>query len=215
MNKALLLIDLQNDFCPGGALAVTGGDWVIDVANLAITACCAADMPVIASQDWHPANHGSFAVNANATVGETGELDGLPQVWWPVHCVQDQPGAQFHPALNQQAIEWVVRKGTQANIDSYSAFFDNGHRAKTELDDWLRARNITHLTVMGIATDYCVKFSVLDALALGYKTDVLVDGCRGVNLNPEDSQTALQQMQRQGANLIDLNTLMSQLTSTH
>ncbi|ATA24066.1 nicotinamidase [Brenneria goodwinii] len=211
MNRALLLIDLQNDFCPGGALAVSEGDRVIEVANRAIAACAAANVAVIASQDWHPANHGSFAVNANAPVGEIGELDGLPQVWWPVHCVQNQPGAQFHPALNQQAIDWVVRKGTQANIDSYSAFFDNGHRAKTDLDDWLRAHGVTHLTVMGIATDYCVKFSVLDALALGYKTDVLVEGCRGVNLNPQDSRTALQEMQRQGANLIDLDTFTAEL----
>ncbi|MFE8149717.1 bifunctional nicotinamidase/pyrazinamidase [Brenneria goodwinii] len=211
MNRALLLIDLQNDFCPGGALAVSEGDRVIEVANRAIAACAAANVAIIASQDWHPANHGSFAVNANAPVGEIGELDGLPQVWWPVHCVQNQPGAQFHPALNQQAIDWVVRKGTQANIDSYSAFFDNGHRAKTDLDDWLRAHGVTHLTVMGIATDYCVKFSVLDALALGYKTDVLVEGCRGVNLNPQDSRTALQEMQRQGANLIDLDTFTAEL----
>ncbi|QTF08307.1 bifunctional nicotinamidase/pyrazinamidase [Brenneria izadpanahii] len=211
MNSALLLIDLQNDFCPGGALAVKEGDRVIEVANRAIAACAASNVAVIASQDWHPANHGSFAVNANASVGEIGELDGLPQVWWPVHCVQDQPGARFHPALNQQAIEWVVRKGTQANIDSYSAFFDNGHRAKTDLDDWLRAHDVTHLIIMGIATDYCVKFSVLDALALGYKTDVLVDGCRGVNLNPEDSRLALQEMQRQGASLIDLDTFIAAL----
>ncbi|MBJ7220724.1 MULTISPECIES: bifunctional nicotinamidase/pyrazinamidase [unclassified Brenneria] len=211
MNRALLLIDLQNDFCPGGALAVNEGDRVIDVANRAIAACVTANIPVIASQDWHPADHGSFAVNANAPLGETGELDGLPQVWWPVHCVQDRPGAQFHPALHRQAIEWVVRKGTQADIDSYSAFFDNGHRAKTELDDWLRSRQITHLTVMGLATDYCVKFSVLDALALGYKTDVLTEGCRGVNLRPEDSQTALQEMQRHGANPISLKNFIASL----
>ncbi|EHD21595.1 MULTISPECIES: bifunctional nicotinamidase/pyrazinamidase [Brenneria] len=213
MNRALLLIDLQNDFCPGGALAVAEGDRVIEVANRAIAACAAANIPVIASQDWHPADHGSFAANANAAVGETGELDGLPQVWWPVHCVQHQPGAQFHPALNRQAIEWVVRKGTQANIDSYSAFFDNGHRAKTALDDWLRARNITRLTVMGIATDYCVKFSVLDALELGYKTEVLADGCRGVNLAPQDSRAALEEMQRRGAKLVDLPSFVAGLAS--
>ncbi|MDX5626792.1 MULTISPECIES: bifunctional nicotinamidase/pyrazinamidase [unclassified Brenneria] len=211
MKKALLLIDLQNDFCPGGALAVSEGDRVIELANRAIAACVASDVAVIASQDWHPANHGSFAVNAGKPVGETGELDGLPQVWWPVHCVQGQPGAEFHPTLNRQAITWVVRKGTQAHIDSYSAFFDNGHRAKTDLDDWLRAHAVTHLTVMGIATDYCVKFSVLDALALGYQTEVLAEGCRGVNLNPQDSQHALREMQRKGANLIDLDTFISSL----
>lgn len=213
MKKALLLIDLQNDFCPGGALAVSEGDRVIEIANHAIAACAASDVLVIASQDWHPANHGSFAVNAGKPVGESGELDGLPQIWWPVHCVQDQPGAEFHPALNRQAIDWVVRKGAQANIDSYSAFFDNGHRAKTDLDDWLQAHEVAHLTIMGIATDYCVKFSVLDALALGYQTDVLVDGCRGVNLNPDDCQAALREMQQKGAHPIDLETFISGLSA--
>ncbi|MCG8707683.1 bifunctional nicotinamidase/pyrazinamidase [Brenneria sp. 4F2] len=211
MKKALLLIDLQNDFCPGGALAVNEGDRVVEIANQAIAACAASDVMVIASQDWHPANHGSFAVNAGKVVGEQGELDGLPQIWWPVHCVQDQAGAAFHPALNQRAIDWVVRKGVQVDIDSYSAFFDNGHRAKTDLDGWLRAHDVAHLTVMGIATDYCVKFSVLDALELGYTTDVLVDGCRGVNIHPADDQTALREIRQKGATLIDLNTFISGL----
>ncbi|MFC3395668.1 bifunctional nicotinamidase/pyrazinamidase [Brenneria rubrifaciens] len=215
MKRALLLIDLQNDFCPGGALAVNGGDQVIEIANRAISVCLAANVPVIASQDWHPADHGSFAVNAHANVGELGELDGLAQIWWPVHCVQGETGAQFHPTLNRQDIEWVVQKGTQANIDSYSAFFDNGHRTKTELDGWLKARKITHLIVMGLATDYCVKFSVLDALALGYVTDVLVEGCCGVNLSPDDSQNALKEMEQRGANLLDLDHVIASLMSSH
>ncbi|PWC09607.1 bifunctional nicotinamidase/pyrazinamidase [Brenneria roseae subsp. americana] len=213
MNRALLLIDLQNDFCPGGALAVNEGDRVIEIANRAISACLPANIPVIASQDWHPADHGSFAVNAHANVGEVGELHGLPQIWWPVHCVQGGAGAQFHPALNQQAITWVVQKGTQSDIDSYSAFFDNGHRAETGLDGWLKARNITHLTVMGLATDYCVKFSVLDALTLGYETDVLIDGCRGVNLRPDDSQSALKEMEQHGAKLLGLEQVIASLTA--
>lgn len=213
MSRALLLIDLQNDFCPGGALPVNEGDQVIEIANHAISACLTANVPVIASQDWHPADHGSFAVNAHANVGEAGELDGLSQIWWPVHCLQGEAGAQFHPALNQQAIEWVVQKGAQTNIDSYSAFFDNGHRAQTKLDSWLKARKITHLTIMGLATDYCVKFTVLDALALGYQTDVLVEGCRGVNLSPDDSQKALAEMARHGANLLTLAQVIASLNS--
>lgn len=205
MKTALLLIDLQNDFCPGGALAVTEGDAVISVANQAIAACNARGEPVVASQDWHPANHRSFAVNANAPVGTLGELEGLPQVWWPVHCVQESQGAEFHPQLHQREIIAVFRKGQNTAIDSYSAFFDNGHRSHTELDRWLKAQNISHLAIMGLATDYCVKFSVLDALELGYKTTVITDGCRGVNLQPGDSQEALRVMQQAGAQLVTLS----------
>jgi nicotinamidase/pyrazinamidase len=210
MKTALLLIDLQNDFCPGGALAVAEGDAVIAVANKAIAACSARGEPVVASQDWHPANHRSFAVNANAQVGTLGELEGLPQVWWPVHCVQESQGAEFHPQLEQQRINAVFRKGQNTDIDSYSAFFDNGHRSHTELNAWLKAQNVTHLAIMGLATDYCVKFSVLDALALGYQTSVIIDGCRGVNLQPDDSQQAFQAMQEAGAQIVTLSQFIAQ-----
>lgn len=206
MKTALLLIDLQNDFCPGGALAVPQGDAAIAVANRAIATALAAGVTIVASQDWHPANHLSFAANhPQATIGECGELDGLPQIWWPVHCVQGTSGADFHPALNTSAFARVVQKGTQTPIDSYSAFFDNGHRAQTELDGWLRQQGIAHLTIMGLATDYCVKFTVLDALALGYEVAVLAEGCRGVNLHPDDSQRALEEMVSKGARLITLD----------
>lgn len=208
MKSALLLVDLQNDFCHGGALAVQDGDAVIAVANRAIAMCQAQGVRVVASQDWHPYNHGSFAPNAGTEPWTTGELDGLPQVWWPVHCVQEQPGAAFHPQLNSQAVDYVVRKGQNNNIDSYSAFFDNGHRAATTLHDWLRSQQIERLVVMGLATDYCVKFTVLDALELGYQVALLEEGCRGVNLNPHDSQTAIDQMQQAGAVL----TLISELS---
>ncbi|NDL62462.1 bifunctional nicotinamidase/pyrazinamidase [Acerihabitans arboris] len=208
MNSALLLIDLQNDFCPGGALAVADGDAVISVANQAMAFCRRTGIPVVASLDWHPRHHGSFAVNAGNEVGGAGLLDGLPQVWWPVHCVQDTPGAQLHPRLHYQWIDKKILKGRQPDIDSYSAFFDNGHRGQTELDDWLRALGITHLTVMGLATDYCVKFTVLDALSLGYRTDVLAEGCRGVNLAAGDSRQALEEMRRHGARLVTLDEVM-------
>lgn len=201
MNAALLLIDLQNDFCPGGALAVGEGDRVITVANEAINACLAQKIPVIASQDWHPAEHRSFAINSNAEPGTVGELEGLTQVWWPVHCVQDKPGAALHPLLNQAAITAIFRKGQDPDIDSYSAFFDNGRRAKTPLDDWLQQHGIDSLLIMGLATDYCVKYTVLDALALGYKTTVISDGCRGVNLQPQDSQQAFDAMRDAGASI--------------
>lgn len=209
MKTALLLIDLQNDFCPGGALAVTDGDAVIAVANQAIAASAARGEPVVACQDWHPANHRSFAVNANAEVGTLGELAGLPQVWWPVHCVQGSQGAEFHSQLNQQGISAVFRKGQNTDIDSYSAFFDNGHRSHTELDAWLKTQGVSHLAIMGLATDYCVKFSVLDALALGYQTSVITDGCRGVDLQPGDSQHAFQAMQQAGAQLVTLSQFIA------
>lgn len=201
MNAALLLIDLQNDFCPGGALAVGEGDRVIAVANEAMNACLAQNIPVIASQDWHPAEHRSFAINSNAEPGTVGELEGLTQVWWPVHCVQDEPGAALHPLLNQAAITAIFRKGQDPDIDSYSAFFDNGRRAKTPLDDWLQQHGIKSLLIMGLATDYCVKYTVLDALALGYQTTVISDGCRGVNLQPQDSQQAFDAMRDAGASI--------------
>lgn len=210
MKRALLLIDLQNDFCPGGALAVSEGDATIAVANRAIAACCQRDICVIASQDWHPIDHGSFAINSNAETGTLGELHGLPQVWWPVHCVQHQSGATFHPQLNQQDIVRVFRKGQNPRIDSYSAFFDNARSGKTGLDDWLRQQEIGYLSIMGLATDYCVKFSVLDALELGYRVEVIADGCRGVNLRPEDSQRALDEMARRGASIIQLEQFLRQ-----
>ncbi|WP_025121015.1 MULTISPECIES: bifunctional nicotinamidase/pyrazinamidase [unclassified Serratia (in: enterobacteria)] len=205
MKTALLLIDLQNDFCPGGALGVVEGDATIAVANQAIAACLARNDTVIASQDWHPAEHRSFAINSNAQVGTLGELEGLPQVWWPVHCVQGSLGADLHAQLDRQSIEAIFRKGEDPDIDSYSAFFDNGHRAQTALDGWLKERDITQLAVMGLATDYCVKFSVLDALRLGYQTQVIIDGCRGVNLQPDDSEQALAAMQSAGAQLVTLS----------
>lgn len=208
MKTALLLIDLQNDFCPGGALGVEEGDATIAVANQAIEACLSRNEIIVASQDWHPANHRSFAINSNAQVGTLGELEGLQQVWWPIHCVQETLGAELHPQLQQQHIAAVFRKGENPDIDSYSAFFDNGHRAQTALDDWLKKQDVTHLAIMGLATDYCVKFSVLDALHLGYQTQVIIDGCRGVNLQPQDSQQALAQMQHAGAELVTLSQFM-------
>lgn len=199
MKQALILIDLQNDFCPGGALAVNDGDAVIAVANRLAAAFHQRGEPVVATQDWHPADHGSFASVSGEAVNTVGELNGLPQIWWPDHAVQESHGADFHPALQRELIEVVFHKGEQRDIDSYSAFFDNGHRRQTGLDAWLRARGITRLVMMGLATDYCVKFSVLDALQLGYEVEVISEGCRGVNLKPQDSVEALAQMAASGA----------------
>lgn len=203
-HRALLLVDLQNDFCAGGALAVPEGDNTVDIANQLINWCQSRDIPVIASQDWHPANHGSFASQHQVAVYSQGMLDGLPQTFWPDHCVQNSEGAALHPLLKQKAIDRIFHKGENPLVDSYSAFFDNGRRQKTTLDEWLREHNIGELIIMGLATDYCVKFTVLDALQLGYRVNVITDGCRGVNINPQDSAQAFMEMSVAGATLYTL-----------
>jgi nicotinamidase/pyrazinamidase len=194
--KALLLIDIQNDFLPGGALAVPDGDAIIPRVNSLLS-----QYPlVVATQDWHPSDHGSFAVNhPGAAIFSQGTLAWLPQTLWPVHCVEHTPGAAFAPTLNAEGITRVFPKGIQADIDSYSGFFDNGHRAETGLHAWLQQQGVTELHIAGLATDYCVKFTVLDALQLGYRVQVLVDACRGVNLQPGDVERALEQMKQAGA----------------
>jgi len=201
--QALLLIDLQNDFCPGGALAVEEGDAVIAVANQVAMRFHQRGQPVVATLDWHPHHHGSFASNAGEVSWTMGELDGLPQVWWPDHCVQGSKGAELHPELNRSVLVKQIYKGTDPRTDSYSAFFDNGQRSQTGLDSWLKSQGVTALTVMGLATDYCVKYSVLDALRLGYRVSVVVAGCRGVNLEAGDGERALAEMAASGALLIN------------
>lgn len=207
VKSALLLVDLQNDFCTGGALAVTDSETVVKTANKAIEFCQQQNIPILASQDWHPANHLSFAINSGTQVGEVGKLNGIPQVWWPVHCVQGEHGAEFPPELNHRAISAVFTKGENPQVDSYSAFFDNDKISQTRLHAWLQEQQITQLFIMGIATDYCVKFTVLDALKLGYNVDVLIDGCRGVNLSAKDSELALAEMSQQGATLLTTDSL--------
>jgi len=196
--KILLLVDIQNDFLPGGALAVSEGDDVVPVANELMPRY---DL-VVATQDWHPADHLSFASqHAGRSVGDVVELDGLDQVLWPDHCVRPTPGAGFASALDVAGIDHVVRKGTNRRIDSYSGFFDNGHRKATGLEAYLREQGATELHVMGLATDYCVKFTVLDACALGFDTTVLLSGCRGVELKAGDIDKAVVAMRGAGARI--------------
>ena len=195
MPSALVLVDLQYDFCPGGALAVAGGDDTIAIANREIARAEA----VVATQDWHPRDHGSFAANhPGKKPFELSELAGLPQVMWPVHCVQDSHGAELHAGLDRARIAHVSRKGTDPAIDSYSGFFDNGKRKATDLAEWLRERGITELTVLGLATDYCVKFTALDAVELGFAVTLVADGCRAVNLAPDDGAKAIAEMRAAG-----------------
>lgn len=203
--RALLLVDIQNDFCAGGALAVAEGDSTVEVANSLIHWCAARGEPVVASQDWHPANHGSFASQHAVPPFSEGQLDGLPQTFWPDHCVQRSQGAELHPLLEKSGIGFIVHKGEEPSIDSYSAFFDNGHRRQTSLDAWLKEQQVNALIVLGLATDYCVKFTVLDALKLGYQVNVITDGCRGVNIQPGDSASAFMEMSAAGATLYTLS----------
>lgn len=194
--KALLIVDIQNDFLPGGALGVKGGDKVIPLIN--DLAEHDFDL-VIASKDWHPKNHGSFAKSHGKRPGEHVVLKGLDQILWPDHCVQGTHGAEFSSSLHQAKIDRVFFKGTQWDLDSYSAFFDNGHLNATGLGDYLKKKGVTDLYIAGLTTDYCVKFSTLDAIDLGFKTYVVLDACKPVNLDPGDEARAIEEMKAKGA----------------
>jgi nicotinamidase/pyrazinamidase len=199
MKQALILVDIQNDFVPGGALAVAEGDRVVPIANRLQERF---DL-VVATQDWHPANHGSFASqHAGKKPGDLIDLNGLTQVLWPDHCVQESRGAEFHPQLDTTRVAKVFRKGVDPEIDSYSGFFDNGHRRGTGLADYLKAAGVTDVFVCGLATDYCVKFTALDARQLGFETTLVVDACRGVNLKPGDVDAAIEEMRAAGVNVV-------------
>ena len=189
--KALIVVDIQNDFLPGGALAVSRGDQVIPIIN----ELQRKFELVVATQDWHPANHGSFAANhPEKKVGDVIELDGLKHILWPVHCVQNTRGAEFVPALRTERIARVFFKGIDSNIDSYSAIFDNGHLRSTGLSEYLHEKEVSGLFLAGLATDYCIRFTALDALREGFKVYVIEDACRGVNLKPDDSRSALEEV---------------------
>jgi len=195
---ALILVDIQNDFLPGGALAVHRGDEVIPVAQRLIPKF----NMVVATQDWHPTNHGSFAVNhPGRKIGESIDLNGLPQILWPAHCVQGSHGAEFAVGLDIKKAR-VFQKGTDPQIDSYSGFFDNGHRKATGLGNFLKEQHVTRVIVMGLATDYCVKFTALDARAQGLETTVITEGCRAVALRPTDEADAYEAMRKSGVNIV-------------
>lgn len=194
-DTALILVDLQYDFLPTGLLPVPEGDAVIPYALERM----GEYKTVVATQDWHPANHKSFAANHPwRKPGQVIDLNGLEQVLWPIHCVQGTFGAELVDELDQRLITKIFRKGTDPEIDSYSGFYDNGHRKSTGMAEWLEKRDIQSVHVMGLALDYCVKFTVLDAVIKGLRTTLLLEGCRGVNLKPGDSQDAILEMQAAG-----------------
>lgn len=198
-NSALILVDLQNDFCAGGSLEVPGGDEVISLANRLMQKF---DL-IVATQDWHPHDHTSFAANhAGSVIGDTIMIDDIRQILWPEHCVQDTVGATFHPALDEARIHRIFHKGIDKKIDSYSAFFDNAHKRSTGLGGYLAKKCVKNVYIMGLATDYCVKYSSLDAKHLGFNVYVIQDGCRGVNLHAGDVEQAYKEMQAAGVTLI-------------
>jgi len=202
--NALIIVDLQNDFLPGGALPVPRGDEVIPLANELQRRF---DL-VLATQDWHPPDHGSFAANhPGKKPGDRIILDGIEQILWPVHCVQNTHGAEFAPSFDTSRIAHVFHKGTDPRIDSYSTFFDNAHRRTTGLGDYLKERSIEDIYLLGLALDYCVKCSALDARQLGFNTHIVVDGCRGIELELGDLDRALDEMKRAGAILLESREL--------
>jgi len=206
--KALLLVDLQNDFMPGGALAVHEGLEILPVINDLL------QQPfdvIVATKDWHPKDHGSFAANQGKQPGDRIMLEGLEQILWPTHCVQGSQGAEFAPGWDSSKVHKTIYKGTDKNTDSYSTFFDNGHRNSTGLFNYLKEKQVKDIFIAGLATDYCVKYSVFDAAHLGLNTYVISDGCRGVNLQPNDSKRAFEEMKQAGAHVIEYKDISKNL----
>ena len=197
---ALIIVDIQYDFLPGGALAVPEGDRIIPVAEKLIGKF---DF-VVATQDWHPPGHGSFAANHQGKKpGDVTYLNGLEQVLWPVHCVQNSHGAEIHHDLDVSRFRKIFRKGTDKEIDSYSGFYDNGHRKSTGMGDFLRENDVDTVFIAGLAADYCVKFTTLDAVMEGFRTNLFMDGTRAVNLNADDFDKAIREMQDAGVRIVD------------
>ena len=203
--KALVLVDIQNDFLPGGSLAVNVGDKIIPTVNKLQEKF---DF-IVASKDWHPKEHKSFAkMHKNKKIGDFIDLHGIRQVLWPDHCVQFDSGCDFPSSLKTDKVREIFYKGIDHRVDSYSAFLDNDRNRETGLREYLQKHDIDEIFIVGIATDYCVKFTALDAKKAGFKVNVIVDACCGVNINPEDSELALKEMQRHGINTVKSSELL-------
>jgi nicotinamidase/pyrazinamidase len=198
--SALLIIDVQNDFCPGGALAVKKGDEVIEPLNRLAYMFASGSGRVVATQDWHPGQHVSFAASHEGK--KPGDIVDLPevkeQVLWPNHCIQGTKGADFHKALNLKSVNLIIRKGFRSGLDSYSAFFENDHKTFTGLDGYLTALSIDTIVIGGLATDYCVAYSAADAATLGFKTILALDACRGVGIPKGAVERALEYLEKKG-----------------
>lgn len=195
--RALIIIDMQNDFCPGGALAVTGGNEIVSPINQIMDEFDA----IILTQDWHPAGHSSFASSHDASAFSSIEMSYGKQILWPDHCVQGTKGGQFHFGLNTKNADLILRKGYNPLIDSYSAFFENDHKTPTGLAGYLKTRKIKDLTFVGLATDYCVAYSALDAARLGYEVSIRTELCRAIDMEGT-LEIALRDMKLKRVNLI-------------
>lgn len=208
---ALIMVDLQNDFCHGGSLAVPDGDAVILIANQL--------QPyfdiIIATKDWHPKDHTSFASNhSGKKIGDIVKVKDMPQILWPDHCVQHSKGSEFHPQLHTETIQKIIYKGTDKHIDSYSAFFDNAHLRETGLATYLHELGVHTIYIMGLATDYCVKYSCRDAVKCGFETYVIEEGCRGVELKPGDVAAAFNEMRTEGIHVVSFAKVKADLSNT-
>lgn len=202
---ALIIVDVQNDFLPGGALAVEDGDQVIPIINELQNEF----QFIVATQDFHPANHGSFATNhPGKKIGEFVTLGGLSQILWPEHCVQGTFGSEFHKDLNQDNWKAIFQKGTNPDVDSYSGFFDNARKESTGLADYLKQEGIKKVYITGLALDYCVKFTALDAHSLGFETYLIVDASRAVNIDPMDGDFAIEEMAKIGIKIISSREIL-------
>lgn len=196
-HEALIVIDVQNDFCPGGALAVAEGDQIVAEINSMMDEFST----IVLTQDWHPMGHSSFASSHDAkTPFDMIDMPYGPQVLWPDHCIQGSPGAEFHPDLRCDPANMIIRKGLNPAIDSYSAFFENDKTTTTGLEGYLRAKEITQVTLVGLATDFCVYYSAMDAEKLGFGTTVQISACRGIDMDGSLAK-ALADMQARGVNL--------------
>ncbi len=199
-NGALIIVDVQNDFCPGGALAVAEGDHVVPAINRVAPRF---DV-VVATRDWHPADHVSFASSHEGRdPGETVYVEDLEQVLWPDHCVQDTPGAQLHPSLDLRPVDLILHKGTRKELDSYSGFLETDHRTTTGLAGYLRELGVSDVTVCGLATDYCVLFTALDAVDAGFRTRLLTDAVRGIDSPEGNIEAAMDRMRKAGVTFLE------------
>ncbi|MFD2653300.1 bifunctional nicotinamidase/pyrazinamidase [Brucella rhizosphaerae] len=206
IGHALLVVDIQNDFCPGGALAVDKGDEILPAINRLID----ESEHVILTQDWHPAGHSSFATShPGKKPFDTIDMAYGPQTLWPEHCVQGTHGAEFHPDLQWTRAQLVIRKGFRIGVDSYSSFFENDHQTPTGLAGYLRERNIGSLTIVGLATDFCVAYSALDAVSHGFQVRVRLDACRGIDIGGS-MNVMLEKMQKAGVELITASAQKSE-----
>ncbi len=203
-DNALIIIDVQNDFCPGGALAVNEGDRVIPVINQ----IAERFQKVVATQDWHPKNHVSFAsAHPGKKEHETVTVNGLEQSLWPDHCVKGTSGADLHRDLRRDLIDLMLRKGTDPSLDSYSAFLENDRKTRTGLHGYLNALGIANLFFAGLATDYCVFFSAMDAVEFGFEVCVIEDACRGIDVPDNNMEKSLDAMRDRGIAVIQSNEL--------